>query len=162
MPSSNATLHMMCGKIAAGKSTLAARLGDAEKTILIDEDRWIDQLYRHELRTLADYFERSRRLRPTLAPMSSLFCAPASRSFSTSHANTVESRGWMRVLFEEAGVAHKLHFLDAPDEVCRARMHARRAAGGDGLTDAEFDHVTSFFVAPERSEGFSVVRYGDS
>jgi len=162
MPSSNATLHMICGKIAAGKSTLAARLADAERTILIGEDRWIDQLYRHELRTLGDYFERSRRLRATLAPHVVALLRAGLSVVLDFHANTVESRGWMRVLFEEAGVAHKLHFLDAPDEVCRARMHARRAAGGDGLTDAEFDHVTSFFVAPERSEGFSVVRYGDS
>jgi hypothetical protein len=30
MLSSKATLHMLCGKIAAGKSTLSARLGDAD------------------------------------------------------------------------------------------------------------------------------------
>ena len=65
-------------------------------------------------------------------------------------------------MFEEAEASHQLHFLDVPDEVCRSRMHARRAAGGDGVSDAEFDHVTSFFVAPEPSEGFNVIRYGDA
>jgi predicted kinase len=54
--SSNATLHMLCGKIAAGKSTLSANLGEAERTIVISEDRWIGQLYPRELRTFADYF----------------------------------------------------------------------------------------------------------
>ena len=68
----------------------------------------------------------------------------------------------MRAMFEEAGASHQLHFLDVSDEVCRARMHARAAAGGDGVSDAEFDHVTSFFVAREPNEGFNVIRYVDS
>ncbi len=39
------TLHMLCGKIAAGKSTLSDELGKAENTVVISEDRWITQLY---------------------------------------------------------------------------------------------------------------------
>ena len=67
----------------------------------------------------------------------------------------------MRALFEEAGTSHQLHFLDVSDEVCRSRMHAHKGAGGDGVSDAEFDHVTSFFVPPDPGEGFNVIRYGD-
>ena len=162
MPASNATLHMLCGKIAAGKSTLSAKLGRAEKTLVISEDRWIDQLYRPELKTLADFFERCERLRATLAPhVVDLLRADVSVVLDF-HANTVRSRRWMRALFEEAEASHRLHFLDLPDEVCRARMHARKAAGGSGVSDADFDHVTSFFVPPDPSEGFNVIRYGDN
>jgi predicted kinase len=161
MSSSNATLHMLCGKIAAGKSTLSAKLGEAEKTIVLSEDRWIDQLYAPELRTLADYFERCDRLRATLAPhIVNLLRADVSVVLDF-HANTVRARQWMRALFEAARASHQLHFLDVPDEVCRTRMHARKAAGGDGVSDAEFDHVTSFFVPPDESEGFNVIRYGE-
>ncbi|WP_422063906.1 AAA family ATPase [Shimia sp.] len=32
------TLYMLCGKIAAGKSTLAAKLATAENAVLIAED----------------------------------------------------------------------------------------------------------------------------
>ena len=39
------TLHMICGKIAAGKSTLARRLADQPNTILISEDVWLSTLY---------------------------------------------------------------------------------------------------------------------
>lgn len=162
MSASNATLHMLCGKIAAGKSTLSAKLGRAEKTLVISEDRWIDQLYRPELKTLADFFERCERLRATLAPhVVDLLRADVSVVLDF-HANTVRSRRWMRAMFEEAGASHQLHFLDVPDEVCRARMHARKAAGGSGVSNAEFDHVTSFFVPPDPSEGFNVIRYGDN
>jgi predicted kinase len=41
-----ATLFLMCGKIAAGKSTLAAKLATAPGTILISEDQWLTRLYR--------------------------------------------------------------------------------------------------------------------
>jgi len=162
MSGSITTLHMLCGKIAAGKSTLSAKLGEAEKTIVISEDRWIDQLYRPDLQTIADYFERSDRLRATLAPhVVSLLRAGVSVVLDF-HANTLRSRAWMRALFEEAGASHQLHFLDVADEVCRARMQARKAAGGSGVSDAEFDHVTSFFVPPDETEGFNVIRnHGD-
>ena len=154
-----ATLHMLCGKIAAGKSTLSARLAETENAVLISEDRWIERLYGPELVTLGDYFERSERLRATIAPHIVALLRFGVSVVLDFHANTVESRRWMRGLIEEAGASHRLHFLDVPDEVCRARMHARKASGGDGVSDAEFDHVTSFFVPPDPSEGFVVIRY---
>jgi predicted kinase len=162
MTSSNATLHMLCGKIASGKSTLSAQLARAERTVMISEDRWIERLYGPELNTLADFFERCDRLRATLAPHIVDLLRAGVSVVLDFHANTLGARGWMRALFEEAGASHRLHFLDVPDEVCRARMHARKAAGGDGVSDAEFDHVTSFFVPPDESEGFNVIRYGHS
>ena len=112
-------------------------------------------------RTLADYFERCERLRATLAPHVVGLLRAGVSVVLDFHANTLRSRRWMRALFEEAGASHELHFLDVPDEVCRARMHVRKAAGGDGVSDAEFDHVTSFFVPPEAGEAFNVIRYGE-
>lgn len=41
------TLHMLCGKIAAGKSTLAAELGDANGTVIIAEDEWLNAQKSH-------------------------------------------------------------------------------------------------------------------
>ena len=161
MPPPNATLYMLCGKIASGKSTLAAELGEKEKTIVISEDRWIEQLYPSEIRKLADYFQRSERLRKTLAPHIVGVLRAGVSVVLDFHANTVASRQWMRGMFEQGQASHELHFLDVSDAVCRARMHARRALGlSYGLSDAEFDHVTSFFVAPQPSEGFNLIRHG--
>ena len=161
MSASNATLHMLCGKIAAGKSTLSARLGGARNTIVISEDRWIERLYPSEIKALGDYFERCERLRGTLAPHVVDLLRVGVSVVLDFHANTVRARRWMRDLFEQAGAPHQLHFLDVTDEVCLARMHARRAAGEHALSDAEFHHVTSFFVAPSASEGFNVIRESD-
>lgn len=41
MASNPPTLHMLCGKIASGKSTLARRLADADSTVLLVEDEWL-------------------------------------------------------------------------------------------------------------------------
>jgi len=161
MPDRKAVLHMLCGKIAAGKSTLSAKLAADAGTILISEDRWVAQLYPSEIKSLADYFERSARLRATLTPHVVSLLRTGISVVLDFHANTVASRRWMRSLFEEAGADHRLHVLDPPDEVCRARMHARKAAGGDGVTDAEFDYMTSRFEAPRPEEGFTIVRYAD-
>ena len=163
MPPSSATLHMMCGKIAAGKSTLSARLGEANKTVVISEDRWVEELYPAEVKSLPDYFLRSARLRATLKPHIVDLLRAGVSVVLDFHANTVASRLWMRTLFEEGRASHQLHFLDVPDEVCRARMHTRSAARADdyALSDAEFDHVTSFFVPPDPREGFNVIGHGD-
>jgi predicted kinase len=76
-------------------------------------------------------------------------------------ANTPTSRQWMRGLFEAAGVAHRLHFLDVTDDVCKQRLHRRNAAGTHEFTvsDAEFDEITSYFVAPTAAEGFEMTVY---
>ena len=161
MSRSKGTLHMLCGKIAAGKSTLSDELGKAENTVVITEDRWIAQLYPSEIKGLGDYFERSERLRWTIAPHVVDLLRVGVSVVLDFHANTVRARRWMRDLFEKAGAAHQLHFLDVPNEVCLARMHARRAAGEHALSDTEFHQVTSFFVAPGPDEGFNVIRYGD-
>ena len=42
--SSNATLHFMCGKMAAGKTTLSKRLEKEYNAVLICEDIWLQRL----------------------------------------------------------------------------------------------------------------------
>jgi hypothetical protein len=57
--------------------------------------------------------------------------------------------------------SRQLHFLDVPEEACSARMHARKAGEGDGVSDAEFDQVTGVLVAPEPGEEFKVIRHSE-
>ena len=32
--------------------------------------------------------------------------------------NTTQQRAWFRMLFEQSDVAHELHFIDVPDDLC--------------------------------------------
>ena len=159
MPARETTLHLVCGKIAAGKSTLAASLGAASGTIVVAEDRWLARLYPDEQIDVADYVRHSTRLRSVMGPhVVDLLRAGVSVVLDFP-ANTIASRAWMRTLFEEAGVAHRLHHLDVADDVCRARLRARNASGAHDftVTDAQFELFTRYFVAPAEEEGFDVI-----
>jgi len=152
-------LHMVCGKIGAGKSTLTRRLADAPATVLISEDAWLAALYPGEIVDLPGYVRTSTRLKQVMAEHVVALLAAGVSVVLDFPANTVSSRAWARGIFEKAGVAHRLHFLDVPDEVCKARLRARNASGEHPFetTDAEFDLITRHFVAPSEAEGFHVV-----
>jgi predicted kinase len=77
------------------------------------------------------------------------------------HANTVASRQWMRGIFERAGASHRLHYLNVPDDICKARLRQRNVDGTHDFaaSDAEFDEITSYFVPPSDDEGFEVIVY---
>jgi predicted kinase len=44
---SSATLYLLCGKIAAGKSSLARQLAARPQTLLIEMDVWMSTLFPH-------------------------------------------------------------------------------------------------------------------
>ncbi|MEO8386576.1 MAG: AAA family ATPase, partial [Betaproteobacteria bacterium] len=75
-------------------------------------------------------------------------------------ANTKNGRSWFRSVFEQAGTAHELHFLDASDEICLSRIAMRNIKlpeGSHHLTEEIFMHITSYFQPPEATEGFNVI-----
>lgn len=64
----SSTLFLICGKIAAGKSTLAKELSSKDTTILISEDEWLAKLYPEEILNIRDYQTYSARLRTVMRP----------------------------------------------------------------------------------------------
>ena len=60
--SSPAVLHLLCGKIASGKSTLARQLAEAHGSVLISEDQWLAGLYPEQIHSIADYLLHAQRL----------------------------------------------------------------------------------------------------
>jgi predicted kinase len=155
------TLHMLCGKAAAGKSTLARRLAARPATLLISEDAWLARLYKDEQKTVSDYIRHARRLRAATTGLIEDVLRAGLSVVLDFPANTVATRRWMRSLFENAGAAHHLHYLDVADAVCKTRLYQRNAAGTHDFTvsDAEFDEITRMFVPPGEDEGFDVTVY---
>lgn len=154
-------LYLVCGKIAAGKSTLTRQLAKHPRTVLISEDVWLSQLYTGEIHTLADYVRRSGQLRTTLAPhIESLLLAGLSVVLDFP-ANTLGNRRWMKEIIAGADVSHELHYLDVPDETCKSRLRERNASGSHPFapSDVEFDEITRYFVPPSSDEGFHIVRH---
>lgn len=149
------TLHLVCGKIAAGKSTLGAAPG----TVTIGEDAWLKALFGEEMKEAADYVRVSARLRGPMGGLVADLLRAGLDVVLDFPANTVGRRAWMKSIADEAGAPHVVHWLDVPDETCRARLHARNAAGGHDfmVSDEQFDLITSYFEPPTAEEGLEVV-----
>jgi predicted kinase len=97
---------MVCGKIASGKSTLTAKLADAQRTILISEDIWIARLYPNEIHTLEDYVRCAARVKTVLTGhVQSLLSAGISVVLDFPF-NTASTRAWGQSLFQAAGCGH--------------------------------------------------------
>jgi predicted kinase len=152
-------LYLLCGKIAAGKSTLARCLAARPATLLICEDHWTSNLFADDLRTIDDYGRFSARLRAAIGPHIVDILRHGLSIVLDFPANTVSNRNWMRSLITQADVAHELHLLDVPDTICRQRLRERNQSGAHPfqVTEAEYDLFTSYFVPPGPSEGFNVV-----
>lgn len=163
MSSESPTLHLLCGKIASGKSTLTARLGCAEATVIVAEDAWLSVLYPSELTSLADYVRCTTRLREAMGPHIAALLNSGISVVLDFPANTVETRNWMRGILERTSAAHVLHVLDVPDSVCIARLHARNASGDHpfAATEEQFWQVSRHFMAPSPEEDFNIIRHVD-
>ena len=158
------TLHLLCGKIAAGKSTHARQLASAPRTVLISEDHWISHLYEGELTSFDDYVRCSRRLRGLMGEhVEALLHAGLSVVLDFA-ANTLNSRQWMRGIIEHTGARHELHFFDLPDAVCKARLRRRNASGAHefAASEADYETITAYFIPPSPEEDFNVIVYTEA
>jgi len=157
-----AKLLFLCGKMAAGKSTLARQLAERENAVLFSQDEWIDALYPAAVVNVATYLEYSGRINRTLAPYVVTLLTRGISVVLDFPGNTRNQRAWFRDIIERAGADHELHYVDTPDAVSRAQLKARSAhlpAGTPWTTDADFDLIASHFKAPAEDEGFTVIRH---
>ena len=159
----SAVLYLLSGKIGAGKSTLAARLAERPGTFLFSEDSLLSGLYPGEIADPGDYIRATIRLKKTLKDHIVGLLKAGFSVVLDFPANTPDSRRWGRELFEAADVAHELHFMDTPDMVCKARLHARNRSGTHPFqpSDAEFDLFSRLFIGPTPEEGFNVIRHAE-
>lgn len=151
-------LHMLCGKMAAGKSTLAAKLSEADTTILITEDDWLGVLFSDQMKSGADYVRYSARLRAAMGPHVTALLRSGVSVVLDFAANTEESRRWMRGILDATGAEHCLHVLMPPDDVCLERLRARNERGDHPFapTEAQFYQFSKHFMPPAPDEGFTI------
>lgn len=155
-------LIFFCGKMAAGKSTLAKQLVQREEAVLMVQDELLNSLYPGEITDIAGFIKCSSRLQKALAP---IICAFLSKGISVVldfPGNTKAQRAWFRELFERASVDHELHFIDVSDAVAKSQLRNRSSdlpPGTRWTTEAEFEAITQYFQPPSEDEGFNVVRH---
>ena len=163
MDASRPILHMLRGKVAAGKSTLAANLATAENAVLITEDAWLAERFADELQTPKDYLRCTTKLRHAMAPHLVALLDAGMPVVLDFQANTIESRTWMRHLLGQTDADHQLHVLMPPDEVCLARLQQRNASGLHPftVTEEQFRQISAHFVRPTPEEGFNLLFHED-
>jgi predicted kinase len=156
------TLHVLCGKLASGKTTLAQRIARESGAVLVSEDVWLLRLFPGEIVTFSDYLSRSARFRSALAPhVQNLLGSGISVVFDFA-GNIPPERSWAKSLCDGANVHFVLHYLKASDALCKAQLRRRNAEQPDGsqpTTDEEFDAITKSFLPPAPAEGFDVREY---
>lgn len=164
MTTATPTLHILCGKIASGKSTLSARLCRRDATVLIAEDDWLAALFSDQMASGADYVRCAGKLRDIMGQHIAALLNAGVSVVLDFPANTVEARKWMREILEQTRASHQLHFLDVPDEICLARLQARNTNGEHSFaaTQEQFHRFSRHFVAPSPEEGFHVLRYDET
>jgi predicted kinase len=157
-----AKLIFLCGKMAAGKSTLARDLAERENAVLLVQDEFLDSLFPGEITDIPGFVKYSSRLKDALAPHICSLLAKGISVVLDFPGNTRAQRAWFRQLFEAADAEHELHFVDASDDWCKRQLEDRSKdlpPGTAWTTDAEFEAITAYFQPPSDDEGFNVVHY---
>jgi predicted kinase len=163
MPSPNATLYCVYGNIAAGKTTLARKLAAQHGAVPFCEDEWLMRL-EAEIETFDDFRKHARRLRAAIGPHVVELLRLGVSVVLDFPANTAKDRAWIRSLFEAANAAHELHVIEAPLDVCKARLRTRNDTKPEGVyfgfvPEETFDPVMRLLVPPTEAEGFNVIRH---
>lgn len=157
-----AKLMFLCGKMAAGKSTLARDLAARTEAVLIVQDEFLQRLFPGEIIDVAAFLDRSSRLRNALTPH---ICGLLSKGISVVldfPGNTKAQRAWFREILDRTHADHELHFVDASNALCKRQLRDRTKhlpPGTPWTTDAEFDTITAYFQPPSDDEAFNVVRH---
>lgn len=154
------TLIFFCGKMGAGKSTLARRLADQPNSLLLSEDQLLAGLYPDVIDSLDDYILYSRRLKSVLKSQVVGLLRMGVNVVMDFPGNTRTQRQWFREVVDEAGCPHELIYLDRPDSVCIEQLLKRREQEPERAkfdNEETFHAVTAHFQPPEENEGFKVV-----
>ncbi|RDH80693.1 MAG: cell division protein ZipA [endosymbiont of Galathealinum brachiosum] len=155
-------LHLMCGKMASGKSTLAVTLARDNNAILIIEDEWLTKLYPDEIHTINDYIKYSIRLQNVITPHVSLLLNQGISVVLDFPANTKKQRNWLLSLSKSTKVSHLLHYVVASDEKCKAQLKKRNKNNPDQIaftSEEEFDTINQYFQPPYESEKLNIRRH---
>ena len=155
-------LLFLCGKMAAGKSTLSKTLAEQADAVLLVQDEWLERLFPGQILEVADYIACSRRLNAALTPHVRALLARGLSVVLDFPANTRNQRAWFREILDGSGVAHELHYVVASDALCKRQLKQRSAhlpPGTPWTTEADFDAITALFEPPADDEGFIVIRH---
>ena len=149
------TLILVCGKMAAGKSTLSARIARERGAVLLSEDEWLAELFPGAINDFDDYISYSSRLKPMLKKLVEPMLVAGATVVLDFPANTKRQRVWFKDIFSKRGIPHELYYVTADDEVCLKQLKQRQLEQPERAqfdTEEVFRLVIGYFEPPEDSE----------
>jgi predicted kinase len=148
-------LIFFCGKMGAGKSTLAQAIAQERGALLLSEDEWLAQLYPQQVASLQDYKAFSSKIKPLVRQIAQSALKGGLDVVLDFPGNTVDQRAWLRQVGDDVGAEHMLYYIDIADEICLARIAQRGNPGTD--TPQMFDAVGRYFTAPTVQERLNII-----
>jgi len=146
----NGSLIFFCGKMGAGKSTLAKRLAEDKGAVLISEDDLLSKLYTGKIKSVKDYKLYSDKLKPVVSDTVQQILKRGVTVVLDFPANTE------RQISDGVHSEHTCYFVDRNDEVCIKQLLKRGNPNTD--TVEMFHAITQYFTEPSNSENINTVR----
>lgn len=156
------TVHVMCGLVAAGKTTLARQLARDLPALRLSRDEWMLRLYglAHDHPVYV----------AKLPPCTDLMWSLAVDVLNLGSSVVLDWNHWSRDRRAEArrrshasGCEIVVHFLDVPIETAVERATTRMEAAmpnAHRIDSVGVRHFATIFEAPTADEGLTVIRHG--
>ena len=154
-----ATLNVIFGPCAAGKTTYAHALARREGAVPFVLDEWGARLFAPDLQGPIEFpwmLERLARCNALIWSTAEAVLAAGSSVVLDVGAMRRADRGRIRQIAEAKGLSLQWHFVDAPQEVRRARVADRNASKGATfvmeVTPQMFEMLEGIYEPPVPAE----------
>jgi predicted kinase len=154
-----ATLHVIFGPCGAGKTTYAHALARREGAVAFVLDEWGARLFGPDVQGPLDFswmVERLRRCEALIWSTAAAVLAAGTSVVLDIGAMRRADRARIGQIAQEKGLPLKWHFVDAPQDVRRARVAGRNTAKGETfvheVTPQMFELLEGLYEAPAPAE----------
>jgi predicted kinase len=154
-----ATLNAIFGPCGAGKTTYAHAFARREKAVAFVLDDWMARLFGPDMPQPLEYewmLERVGRCEAQIWSVAAATIAAGTSVILDIGLMRRADRKRVRQIAEGAGLDLVFHFVDAPQEVRRARVAERNFVRGENFAiDVQpemFDFIEGVYEAPEPAE----------
>jgi len=160
-----ATLHVVFGPCGAGKTTYARAFAERHGAVPFILDEWGARLFGPDVREPLEFawmLERIGRCATLIRSTATAVVAAGAPAILDMGLMRREDRERIRRSAEPMGLPLQWHFVDAPQEVRRARVAGRNTAKGETfvmeVTPQMFDLLEGIYEAPDAAELQGAVR----